>query len=133
MQQWRREKVPVNVVREMYGLLAHHGADEVRIAALGGFTPDAARFAEGKPMELIDGPSLLTMIRRVQTVEPRSCVSPSLVPASRTEPVFDVLTVAPPSAPACPRCGTAMVERTNLRAANTFWGCLAYPACRGTR
>lgn len=48
-KQWRRDKVPVNVVREMYGLLAHHRADEVRIATLGGFTRDAARFAEGKP------------------------------------------------------------------------------------
>lgn len=33
-KQWRREKVPVHVVREMYGLLTHHGADEVRIATL---------------------------------------------------------------------------------------------------
>ena len=34
-KQWRREKVPVNVVREMYGLLAHHNADKVIIAACG--------------------------------------------------------------------------------------------------
>ena len=37
-KQWRRRQVPVSVVREMYGLLAHHGAHAVRIAALGGFT-----------------------------------------------------------------------------------------------
>ncbi len=65
-KHWRRERVPVNVVREMYGLLAHHQADAVRIAALGGFTRDAARFASGKPIDLIDGRALLEMIRKVQ-------------------------------------------------------------------
>lgn len=47
-KQWRRERVPVNVVREMYGLMAHHRADEVRIAALGGFTPDTHALGNAK-------------------------------------------------------------------------------------
>lgn len=39
-------------------------------------------------------------------------------------------------APACPRCAEPMVMRTARRgknAGNTFWGCSAYPDCRGTR
>lgn len=133
-KQWRREKVPVNVVREMYGLLRHHGADEGRIAALGGFTPDAARFAEGKPIELIDGPFLLTMIRSVKPI-PRSADAPTTsAPPHRTEPLFDSATAtAAKSVPACPRCGTAMIQRSNRRTDSTFWGCSAFPTCRGTR
>lgn len=32
--------------------------------------------------------------------------------------------------PACPKCGNAMRERKSAR--GSFWGCLAYPECKGT-
>lgn len=138
-KQWRRRKVPVNVVREMYGLLAHHDAHAVRIAALGGFTRDAARFAADKPIELIeliDGDTLFAMIRSVQD-GPReaSAVSDSVPPSvnARIEPVLNAPIAPEPIAPDCPRCGAAMVERTNRFTATKFWGCTRYPACRGTR
>lgn len=41
-----------------------------------------------------------------------------------------------PAAPACPSCGKGMVLRTarkGMRAGSQFWGCAAYPQCRGTR
>jgi len=127
-KQWRREKVPVNVVREMYGLLAHHRADAVRIAALGGFTADAAKFAAGKPIELIDGAVLLGMIREVQA---KSAVPTS--PQPRVEPVLSVETSHGAGVPNCPKCEAVMVRRNNARTAESFWGCSAFPVCRGTR
>lgn len=39
-------------------------------------------------------------------------------------------------APACPRCGKSMVQRmarSGPQAGGAFWGCSAYPACKGTR
>ncbi len=36
-------------------------------------------------------------------------------------------------APACPRCGTTMVLRSNRENGSRFWGCPKYPACRGIR
>ena len=99
-KQWRREKVPVNVVREMYGLLAHHGADAVRIAALGGFTPEAARFADDKPIELIDGAMLLELIREVQ---------PAGNVPSETARTFE-RSAAGPGVPPCPKCSAVMVR-----------------------
>lgn len=127
-KQWRRERVPVNVVREMYGLLAHHGADEVRIAALGGFTPDAARFAAGKPIALIDGPALLAMIRQEQRM---GCAAKGL--QARGEPAISAKEPKESSAPPCPHCDTPMVRRNNRRTGEGFWGCPAFPMCRGTR
>ena len=126
-KQWRRRQVPVSVVREMYGLLAHHGAHAVRIAALGGFTRDAARFAAGKPIELIDGPALLALVRSVQNADP--------APVHGTPRVGPALATSPDSeaTPQCPRCGTAMVQRANRRSGSPFWGCPAYPQCHGTR
>ena len=126
-KQWRREKVPVNVVREMYGLLAHHRADAVHIAALGGFTPDAARFATGKPIELVDGATLLAMIREAQGAGHARADS-----GSRIEPTLAPLADAAKT-PECPRCGAVMVRRKNRRDASEFWGCSRYPACRGLR
>ncbi len=41
-----------------------------------------------------------------------------------------------PRLPACPLCGKLMALRTarqGKRAGSQFWGCTAYPACRGTR
>jgi len=135
-KQWRRRQVPVNVVREMYGLLAHHGAHAVRIAALGGFTRDAARFAAGKPIELIDGPALLALIRSVQTGQGETQPAASPVPPqaeARVEPVLHAPGASDTTTPDCPRCGGPMVERTNSTTAARFWGCPRYPACRGTR
>ena len=34
--------------------------------------------------------------------------------------------------PECPLCGNAMAKR-HSKDGKEFWGCTAYPACRGTR
>jgi len=111
-KQWRRRKVPVNVVREMYGLLAHHGAHAVQY------------FAAGKPIELIDGATLLLMLQAVQ---------PDAVPGSRVEPVKHAAETGARSAPDCPGCGAQMVQRRNRRNSSLFWGCSTYPHCKSTR
>jgi restriction system protein len=51
----------------MYGLLVHHHADAVKIIAVGHYTDDAQRFADGKPIELICGNALLAMLRESRT------------------------------------------------------------------
>jgi restriction system protein len=116
-KQWRRRQIPVNVVREMAGLLAHHGADEVKIVCSGTYTRDAADFAQGKPIELIGGEELLRMIREVQAApaQTASIASTSISP------------------PACPKCGKPMVERSNRKTGQKFLGCSTFPACRGVR
>lgn len=119
-KQWRTQRVDVKVVREMFGLLAHHRACAVKIVAVGAYTADAQRFAAGKPIELISGDALVQLVRSVQTntAAPRPQVS------------------APPPAegpPSCPKCGRTMQQRANRRTKERFWGCSAYPACRGTR
>ncbi len=37
------------------------------------------------------------------------------------------------AAEACPRCGGAMVERTNKQSGERFLGCRRFPHCKGTR
>lgn len=71
-KQWQNRQVGVKVVREMYGLLAHHQAAAVKIVALGDYTPDAQHFAQGKPIELIHGGELIVMVRSLQTTKARA-------------------------------------------------------------
>ena len=33
----------------------------------------------------------------------------------------------------CPACGGRMVSRMNTQKQQRFWGCAAFPKCRGTR
>jgi len=124
-KQWRSRQVPVTVVREMFGLLAHHNANGVIIVSTGDYTADARRFAMGKPIELINGDQLLAMVRSIQ-----AAVSPA-----PQEPGFAAATVptAPADAPTCPSCQSVMVRRENRRTREAFWGCASYPRCRGTR
>jgi restriction system protein len=128
-KQWRTRQVPVNVVRETFGLLAHHKAKAVKIVTAGDYTADARRFAQSKPIELIHGDALLNLIRVAQTAETKTPLNAakSASFASRL-PVEE--TAAPP---VCPKCGSAMIQRENRRSKQRFWGCISYPSCRGTR
>jgi len=65
-KQWRSHRVGVQIVREMYGVLVDSGAAAVKIVALGHYTPDAAAFARGKRIELVDGHALLATIKGIQ-------------------------------------------------------------------
>lgn len=71
-KQWQNRQVGVKVVREMYGLLVHHKAAAVKIVALGDYTPDAHRFAQRKPIELIHGGELIATVRKLQTGKARA-------------------------------------------------------------
>ena len=120
-KQWKVFSVGAPVVREMFGLLTHHQASRAIIITSGDFTTEARAFAAGKPIELVDGTGLLDLIRAVQ---PKNGQSPAAASADR------------PAAPACPKCGSAMVHRTAKRGANagkSFWGCSTYPKCGGIR
>ena len=110
----------------MYGLLAHHRADEVKIACSGSYTRDAEEFAQGKPIELIGGEELLRMIRAVQTAPAQAARA-----AEAATPVPDAST--PAASPACPKCGRTMVERSNRKTGQKFWGCSKYPVCRNVQ
>lgn len=113
-KQWRVQKVGVSVVREMFGVLTASHAAKVVIICSGYFTQESTAFSHNKPIELIDGHSLLALIRGVQ-------------PSASVEAG---------EKPQCPRCGQALTERTAKRgqhAGQRFWGCSGFPQCRYTQ
>lgn len=128
-KQWRAYKVGVDVVRELYGVMAAKGATGGFVVTSGRFTEEAISFASGRNVTLVDGPKLHGLLRQAQAAADRS-------PAQK--PAAPVAHSPAPSAQAlaCPLCAKPMVRRTAKRGANAgneFWGCNGYPNCRGTR
>ena len=102
------------MVRELNGVMAAAGAQGGYVVTGGRFTPEAREFARKTKIELIDGKTLEELIGSLSLV----CATPD---ATRTTP-------------ACPQCGTEMIERTAKRgqfAGKPFWGCQKYPKCTG--
>jgi len=52
------------VVRDLYGVLQHEGAQRAYLVTTGSFTSQAQAWAEGKPIVLYDGEQLINLIRR---------------------------------------------------------------------
>lgn len=52
----------VDAVRDLYGAMGHEGANTGILITTSTFGPACHRFIKGKPLELIDGSSLLALI-----------------------------------------------------------------------
>lgn len=128
-KQWRALKVGVDVVRELYGVMAASGASGGFVVTSGRFTDEAVSFASGRNVSLVDGPKLLGFIRQAKASSGQA--------KSRTDATTATSPTRPSSQPmTCPLCAKSMVRRTAKRGANVggqFWGCTGYPDCRGTR
>jgi restriction system protein len=128
-KHWRAFKVSVSVVRELFGVMAAHDAAGGAVVTSGVFTAEAKAFAEGRGIELIDGPALVALVGRL----PRNATT---TPDIADEGPAPQPTAGGTSSPRCPRCGNAMIRRVarqGTHAGKPFWGCVDYPACRGTR
>jgi restriction system protein len=109
---WKASKVPVTVVRELYGVMMAEGASGAIVVTSGEFTPDAKGFAAGKSIVLVDGRLLVNSIRNK---EPSSELKADI---------------------RCPLCGSDMLLRKARKGPNTgnfFYGCTRYPGCKGVR
>jgi restriction system protein len=127
-KQWKAFKVGVDVVRELYGVMAAKGATGGFVVTSGRFTDDANAFADGRNVQLVDGPKLFAMIKQAKlslTATPQQSASnPTL---AQFKAVIE---------PICPQCGSSMVKRTARKGGNAggeFWGCSKFPTCRGVR
>ena len=115
-KRWKSAQVGVSLIREFYGVMVAEKVERGIFVTTGVFTPDAAEFARGKPLELVDGAQLAKL---VQGLQPRA-------PNNELEATV----------PACPKCGGEMVQRLakrGERAGQAFWGCRNYPQCQGVR
>lgn len=120
-KQWKAFKVGVQPVREFYGVMASRGAAGGYFVTSGEYTAEAKEFVQGLNLELIDGCKLRAMMDA----------------SSKPTPAGITLKDSPalPSMPRCPKCGSEMKKRMARQGNNAgmeFWGCAAYPKCKGT-
>lgn len=107
-KHWKAQAVGVSVVRELFGVMSAERAVGAFVVASGQFTSEAAKFAEGRSIKLIDANTLISRVRKPDTH-------------------------AIAQTPSCPRCGAEMVLRTARNTGSEFWGCRTFPKCRGVR
>ncbi|RUO44528.1 restriction endonuclease [Idiomarina aquatica] len=119
-KQWKMRKVPVAVVRELYGLIAAENAAGGFMVTSGELTREALDFAKDKPIYMIDGTTFHRFIRQRE----KDAVT---FPPNHVSKVTVIH---------CPNCNSPMVKRTARNGANAgrqFWGCRRFPRCYGTR
>ena len=126
--------VGVSVIRDMFGVLTAQNACKVVIICCGGFTRDALNFAENKPIELIGGAELLSIVKEIQNNATSNIESAksktSVEPAAQPQHSLNTIETT------CPKCGNQLIERQAKRGANvgnSFWGCSSFPKCRFTQ
>jgi restriction system protein len=135
-KQWKALKVGVDVVRQLYGVMAARGATGGFVVTSGRFTDDARRFAEGRNLNLIDGDGLMKLTGRVRSRKESIGKSRATEANADHTSVLASRRIAGSPALTCPLCSSAMVKRLARRGANAgnaLWGCSTYPACKGTR
>ena len=127
-KQWKAYKVGVDVVRELYGVMAAKGATGGFVVTSGRFTDDASKFAAGRNVRLIDGPKLFALIK--QAKQSTKMADQQIGSTPRTVELKAAIELS------CPQCGSTMVKRVARKGGNAgseFWGCSTFPSCRGVR
>jgi restriction system protein len=107
------------VVRELFGVMSAQGAHGGSVVTGGKFSHEALAFADSCGIKLIDGRKLEELIGDIP---------------NRNSAADSGVAVAAEPSPACPQCGTAMIQRTAKKgqfAGQRFWGCGRYPKCKG--
>ena len=103
-------KVSVSALRDFYGAIANKMANTKSFfITTNTFTLEAEKFAEDKPIELIDGFALLKYIKIAGILKEE----------------------IPKSNKTCPKCGGRLILRKS--AYGCFYGCSNYPKCNFTR
>ena len=122
-KRWKNTQVSVSPIRELYGVMVAEKAVACVFVSSGRYTQEAESFANGKPIELIDGEALYKLISEVRSTK------------NSTNAFVSVEKTTNKTSIVCPKCGSSMVERVAKRGANIgnkFYGCSKYPTCNGT-
>ena len=74
-KHWKAQKVGVDVVRELYGVMAARGAAGGFVVTSGRFTTEAMAFAQGRNVRLVDGARLKELLEVARKGGPGKAVT----------------------------------------------------------
>lgn len=122
----RENRVTAAQMRDFFGLITAEGAAGGFFVTTGYISADARRFAEGKPIDLIERAEIEAMVQEVSSPDENLCSVASWIDTFAAHShVVD---------PICPFCESRMqLKRGAL--GRPFWGCVRYAThrCRGKR
>lgn len=107
------------ILRDLWGNIVHHHADEGIVVTTGSVSRQARDWASGKPIRIIELDELTSLVRTYLDEH-------AVVPNS-----FQVTSVPSEASHICPRCGRNLRKVKGRR--GKFLGCSGYPQCRYTR
>ena len=121
-------------MRDLFGTMHAAGADRAYLVTTGRTTGPARAWVIGKPIEIWDGKDLARILG-----EPTPIASPIDDRARRPSSINgqgdgEIRNPASTShrehnVSACPKCGSALILRTQRKDGSRFWGCSSYPKC----
>lgn len=133
-KHWKKQKVGVKVLRELYGVLLDSKADKMIVITSGEFTIDAQQFAQHKEFDLINGVQLVSML--AQTQQSNDTVNIDISTQEYGTQLGNGKPIETTSLSTCPKCGSELTLRTARKGSNAgtqFYGCIGFPKCRYTR
>lgn len=108
--------IKVNLVRELYGVMAHEKVRTGIFLTTSTFSKDAQEFAKEKQLLLIDGNEMIKLINEMEPEKQRA--------------LYETATEGDYKTPTCARCDTKMILRKGPK--GDFWGCKNFPKCKST-
>ena len=113
--------IGVNLIRELYGVMASERIKVDVFLTTSIFSIDAIEFAKNKTLLLIDADEFVKLINGLDVI------SKKIIDHLATEGDY--------TTPTCVNCNVKMVKRVvkkGANAGNEFWGCINYPKCNKT-
>lgn len=110
---WNSWQVGVQQIREFLGVMTHEKIAKGFYMTSGKYTDAAKEVAEANSITLIDGETLLLLIKQL--------------PEDSQQKLLSLALEGDYTTPSCPSCGIKMVRRTGKK--GNFWGCKNYPRC----
>ena len=140
-KNYRAWSVGEPVLRDLFGAMHDFGADRAYLVTTGRVTQAAARWVEGKPIEIWDGERVAHLSKKAAVAkDPKPKVAPMLGRQQIEQAAGDVPPAGEPAmgapekaVPTCPKCGSTLVKRRNRSTGESFLACPGYPACRYTQ
>ncbi|MDO9049082.1 MAG: restriction endonuclease [Methylobacter sp.] len=119
-KSWKRP-IGVDLIRQIYGIMAGERIKLGIFLTTSVFSPDAIKFAEEKKLILIDADELINLINGLKDDDKKK--------------IDRIATEGDYTTPTCVHCNVKMVKRVATKGMNEgseFWGCVNFPKCRKT-
>jgi restriction system protein len=113
--------IGVNLIRELYGVMAAEQIKHGIFLTTSIFSQDAIEFAKNKTLLLVDEDEFVNLINGLDDITRKR--------------IDHVATEGDYSTPTCFNCNVKMVKRVTKKGTNVgheFWGCINYPKCKKT-